>query len=151
MKTNVEGDSLWVKKYGEGMNDYTSCVHQTTDGGYIMTGYADGDSVQPFAGSRLLLLKVDSLGDTMWVQKWGGMSAGNWVEQTSDGGFMIVGETESFGAGQTDVWLLRTDSLGDTLWTRTFGGEHHDNASSGQQTSDGGFIIAGNLSMLYPT
>ena len=83
--------------------------------------------------------------DTLWTRTYGGVDddMGYSVQQTSDGGFIIAGETYSFGAGHYDVYLIRTNSSGDTLWTKTYGGEYWDCGKDVQQTNDSGFIIAG--------
>ncbi len=81
-----------------------------------------------------------------WSKAYGGSGKdrGYSVQQTPDGGFIIAGWTNSFSAGDADVYLIRTDAGGDTLWTRTYGGSYTDCGYSVQQTSDGGFIVAGN-------
>ena len=83
--------------------------------------------------------------DTLWTRTYGGDSVdiGYYVQQTSDGGFIIAGESNSFGVGDKDVYLVRTDSNGDTLWTNTYSGVR---GNSVQQKSDGGFIIASSTS-----
>ena len=80
-----------------------------------------------------------------WARIFGGRAAdtGRSVKQTFDGGFIITGTTDSFGAGSTDVWLIKLDSEGGRQWHRTFGGEERDVGHSVQQTADGGFIITG--------
>ena len=81
----------------------------------------------------------------MWTRTYGGTDYDDgWsVQQTSDGGYVIAGYTVSFGAGDEDVYLIKTNASGDTLWTRTYGGTGDDEGYSVQQTSDGGYIIAG--------
>ena len=83
--------------------------------------------------------------DTLWTKTYGGVAndVGNSIKQTSDGGYIIAGYTESFGAGQQDVWLLKTDASGDTVWTKTYGNANNDVANHVQPTADGGYIIVG--------
>lgn len=82
--------------------------------------------------------------DILWSWTYGraGVDKGKDVLVLEDGGYLILGETTSRGAGAVDIWLLRTDSNGDTLWTRTYGGASDDEPSSIKATIDGGFIIS---------
>jgi len=143
IKTDANGDTLWTKIYG-GINGETgNSVQQTTsDSGYIFVG-----STNTFGQGfeDVYLIKTDANGNKLWTRTFGGDSAdfGNSVKQTLDGGYIIAGSTNSFGAGGRDVYLIKTDSNGDTLWTKTFGGGGIDIGNSVWETSDSGFVIAG--------
>jgi hypothetical protein len=142
IKTDSSGDVAWNQTFGGSDNDYGYSVQQSSDGGYIITGetYSYG------AGrADVWLIKTDSSGNEMWAQTLGGSyyDYGSSVRQTSDGGYITAGDTESYGAGSSDVWLIKTDSSGDVEWNQTFGGSYNDYGRSVQQTSDGGFIIGG--------
>jgi hypothetical protein len=141
IKTNSSGDTLWTKTFGGSGYDYSCSVQQTTDRGYIITGYTN--SFGTFFD--VWLVKTNSSGDTLWTKTFGGsgIDEGYSVQQTTDGGYIITGYTESFGAGRGDVWLIKTNSSGDTLWTKTFGGISSETSNSVQQTTDGGYIITG--------
>ena len=142
VKTDSEGNKEWDKTFGGSGIDVAHSVQQTSDGGYILIGttYSD-DYVSDF-----WLVKTDSDGNNEWDKTFGG--SGNddaySVHQTSDGGYILAGRTRSYGAGGNDFWLVKTDSDGNEQWDKTFGGSDHDDAHSVQQTSDGGYIIAGN-------
>jgi regulation of enolase protein 1 (concanavalin A-like superfamily) len=83
--------------------------------------------------------------DTLWTRTYGGAGAdeARCVQWTSDGGYIIAGRTQSFGAGGWDCYLVKTDSNGDIEWTRTFGGGGSDEAYYLYETNDGGYVIAG--------
>lgn len=135
-------DTLWTKTYGGSGSDYGFSVQQTLDGGYIIVGWTDSYGAGEI---DIWLIKTHSNGDTLWTKTFGGSDYdyGYSVQQTVDGGYIIVGSTKSFGAGARDVWLIKTDDKGDTLWTKTFGGNDYDDGYSVQQTTDGGYIITG--------
>ena len=141
IKTDAYGDTLWTKTFGGTDDDYGYSVAQTDDGGYIIVGYTGS----LFGVRDVYLIKTDANGDMLWTKTFGGTSRddGRSVAQTDDGGYIIAGETYSFGAGGSDVWLIKTDANGDALWTKTFGGTSVDYGISIAQTDDGGYIIAG--------
>jgi hypothetical protein len=143
IKTNSVGDTLWSRTYGGSERDVGLSVQQTTDGGYIVAGFTYSFGVGDY--NDIYLIKTDSNGDTLWTRTYGGSSydQGFSVQQTSDGGYIIGGETYSFGAGLNDVYLIKTDSNGDTLWTRTYGTDSYEYGRSVQQTTDGGYIVTG--------
>jgi hypothetical protein len=141
-KTDKNGDTLWTKIFGNNIGDVGYSVYQTSDGGYII-----GGSTNSFGAGEddIWLLKTNENGDTSWTKTFGGVTGeeGNSVQQTIDGGYIIVGYTDSFGAGEDDIWLIKTDENGDTLWTRTYGGSNDEEGFSVYQTTDGGYVIAG--------
>ena len=112
IKTNASGDTLWTKTYGGTDYEDGSSVQQTTDGGYIIAGRTDSFG----NGAQVYLVKTNASGDTLWTRNYGGSGA-DWngfsVQQTSDGGYIIPGFTESFGNGY-QVYLIKTDSLGSS-------------------------------------
>jgi hypothetical protein len=142
IKTDSLGDTLWSRTYGGGNWEQGFSVQQTTDGGYIMVGHTFSFGVGFY---DVYLIKTDSLGEPLWSRTYGGSDSdyGRSVQQTTDGGYIVTGYTESFGAGLEDLYLIKTDSLGDTLWSRTYGGSDSDLGFSVQQTTDGGYVVAG--------
>jgi len=140
IKTNGFGDTLWSRTYGGAEVDGGYSVKQTTDGGYIVAGetYSFGN------GAQVYLVKTNATGNTLWTRNYGGtlQDFGYSVQQTQDGGYIVAGETYSFGNG-AQVYLVKTNATGDTLWTRNYGGTDDDYGESVQQTSDGGYIVAG--------
>jgi hypothetical protein len=141
LKTDENGDTLWTREYGKELSEEGYCVKQTNDEGYIITGYIHN----PDSGYQLWLLKTDSLGDTLWTRTYGGMESerGFFLQQTDDNGYVITGYTSSFGVNGSELWLLKTDEQGDTLWTRRYGGRWTNIGRCIQETSDGGYVIAG--------
>jgi len=142
VKTDAQGDTTWTRTFGGTSVEQGEDVQQTSDGGYIIAGYTSSYG----AGSMdFYLVKTDASGNQEWSQTYGG-SALDWafsVQQTQDGGFIVTGSTQSYGAGSHDIWLIKTDASGNQEWNRTFGGSEYDHGNSVLQTSDGGYIIAG--------
>jgi hypothetical protein len=143
IKTDGNGDSLWTKTYGGSDHYYGFSIQQTTDGGYIITGYKrSSGGVMDF---DVYLIKTDGNGDSLWTKTYGGIyyHMGYSVQQTIDGGYIICGNTNSFGNGLFEFWLIKTDGNGVEQWNQTYGGSDNCYGRSVQQTTDGGYIITG--------
>jgi len=134
MKADSNGTLLWNCTY----SDFgVSCICQTSDGGYAIAGST--------YGGDFWLGKTDSNGTIQWETSFGGSGSdyGVDVKQSSDGGFYVVGDTTSFGAGDQDAWLVKTDSNGVMQWNKTYGEAFWDEARGLILTEDGKLTIFG--------
>jgi predicted secreted protein len=145
VKTDASGDTAWTRSYGGEGVDWGVSVEETADSGYVVGAWSSSFSGPPSFLADAWVLKIDAKGDTLWTGVYGGIGSDQAcrVQQTADGGYMIVGVTDSYGAGGFDAWLIKTSALGDTLWTRTYGGTGTDVGGFGQQAADGGYFFAG--------
>jgi hypothetical protein len=132
----------FARTYGGTNNDWSRSVRRTSDGGYIVAGRTGSFGA---GGADVFLIKIDANGNISWAKTYGGTYSDEAysVQQTSDGGYIVAGYTNSFGAGNTDFFLIKTDANGNVQWAKTYGGTNWDEAFSVQQTSDGGYIVAG--------
>jgi len=145
IKTDSNGVMQWDFIYDGTGQDMFSDAKPTSDGGYIAVGYTFS-----FSGSRdVFLVKVDSAGSMEWAKTYGGTSEdrGNYIEITNDGGYIIGGFTESFGAGGRDIILIKTDASGNVEWSQTYGDIGTEDmawwADGLVQANDSGFVFAG--------
>jgi len=139
-KRHADPNKQWYKTYGEA--PYSYAFEETADGGYIIATVRSND---------IHLRKVDPQGDTVWFNEVAvpGDQLPACIRQTSDGGFIVVGQTSTDAAGW-DVLLMKTDAEGNEAWTVTFGGSQDDCGYSVQETADGGYIIAGETRSFDP-
>ncbi|MBK9399664.1 MAG: T9SS C-terminal target domain-containing protein [Bacteroidetes bacterium] len=149
----------WQNTIGGNGYDELYSLQQTTDGGYILGGSSSsdisGDKTELCigTGSDYWIVKIDSLGSILWQNAIGGYLNDVLVsiQQTSDGGFILGGYSQSDVSGDKtenclgleSYWIVKTDSVGNIQWQNTIGGNGYDKLCSIQQTTDGGFILGG--------
>jgi hypothetical protein len=142
VKLDGSGNLQWTRTIGSVYIDGGNSIIQTTDGGYAVAG-----STTSFGAGNadVYVVKLDGSGNLQWTRTIGGSNwdGGNSIIQTTDGGYAVAGYTESFGAGNEDVYVVKLDSSGNIQWTRTIGGGNYDYGYSIIQTSDGGYAVAG--------
>ena len=142
LKLGSDGTVEWQKSYGGAGWDWANSLQQTDDGGYIVAGM----TLSFGAGSRdFWVFKLRHDGTVEWQKTYGG---DDWdeaisIQQTSDKGYIVAGMTGSFGAGEFDFLVLKLRPNGTVEWQKTYGGIKEEQARSIQQTSDGGYIVAG--------
>lgn len=145
IKTDLSGNVLWSKTYGDGDSNIGIAVKQTSDSGYILIGYTQSSS----SGSRdIMVIKTDSLGNHLWNKVYGGpgFEMPYAVCEIPGQGYVITGDTDSGGAGLSDIYIIRTDYNGDTTWTKTVGLSGYDDASDIISDGNGSFILTGGSS-----
>jgi hypothetical protein len=141
----ISGQNLiWQTNKGGVYNEGGYAGVQTDDGNYIVLGNTFSFGAGDF---DIYLLKLNSVGDTIWTRTYGGDSTeyGYDIQKTSDGGYILVGSTRSIGNGKRDVYLVRIDSLGQVVWSRAYGGAQDDEGCS-VRASGTGYIICGTTS-----
>jgi hypothetical protein len=133
----------WARSYGGSGDEFVfRGVVAGSDGGYLIAGLTNSSG----AGKNdVWIIKLDDDGSIAWQKTFGGVrnEEPRSVQATSDGGYVVAGPTNSFGAGANDMWVLKLDAAGDIQWEKTYGGPKADVAHAIQQTSDGGYIVAG--------
>ena len=151
-KTSPDGTVLWSRILGDVNDDRGFSLSQTSDNGYIVTGWSRLDGIN--TGRDLLLIKTDSEGNEIWTRKFDrgdSLRDEGWsVKQTSDGGYIVLGDTHyTQDEVRKDLWLIRTDSEGNELWNRTYGGDGLNYGKTVIVTGDGGYQLFGYTTMGY--
>lgn len=144
------GAHMWSKTFGGANDDCFSAI----EGGYTTFGGGGGLVAVGYekswgrGGADAWLMRLDMSGNKVWSKTFGGEGDDYFrsVHQTSDGGFIIAGDQASWGNGSSDGWVVKVNHLGSKVWSKTFGGAETDRFYSVRETSDGGFIVAGEQS-----
>jgi hypothetical protein len=158
VKSDINGDIIWDKLLGGDNDEEALSIQQTTDGGYIIAGYSfssvNGDVTATNHGlTDYWIIKLDAAGNITWNKLLGG--TGNEyatsIQQTTDGGYIIAGYSQSSANGNVtgvnhglkDYWIVKLDATGNIVWNKLLGGNNDEVAYSIQQTTDGGYVVAG--------
>lgn len=142
-KLDANGDMVWQKSYDDSQSaDLLKSLQETSDKGFVAAGQA-----RTAADFDILILKLDSSGDIMWQKTYDESESDDTVDsvqETSDGGFIVCGATQSFGDMPSGAWIFKLDENGEVVWQKTYGGKSL-NASSILETVDGDFIVTGSV------
>ncbi|MDR0665109.1 MAG: hypothetical protein LBF86_06275, partial [Helicobacteraceae bacterium] len=145
------------KSLGGSDYDYATSIQQTKDNGYTVAGYSysnDGDVTENYGNYDFWIVKLNANGAIVWQKSLGGSNS-DWatsIQQTKDNGYIIAGYSYSTDGNvtghhgstdNTDCWIVKLNANGAIEWQKSLGGSDYDYANSIQQTSDGGYIIAG--------
>jgi hypothetical protein len=150
VKTDAKGDPLWTQTFGGVKDDRCWAVAATGDGGYVLAGETSSSG----SGERdCYLVKTDGRGREIWSETYGGEQDDRCFAVTAaeDGGFVIAGQTFSFGAGDRDAWILKTDQDGVRQWSKTHGGDASDVAHSTAAAGDGSYLVTGYTTSMADT
>lgn len=154
VKTNNVGDILWQNCYGGTGDDFAKKIQQTSDGGYVVTGYTKSvnyDVVTNHGGEDLWVIKLDSIGKIEWEKTFGGSDEewGNSVRETLNGDFIIAGFSYSEDGDLSQkpyghsLWILKLNHKGSILWQKYYGYGSGEWATDLQETADGNIIVSG--------
>jgi len=143
IKLNNTGTVLWQKTLGTVTNEETvRSIEQISGGGYILAG----KTLETDSTGDIWVVRLDSTGGIVWQKSFGGVGVGTDLgfeaHDTSDGGFIVTGYTDSFGGG-ADAWIIKLDSSGNVVWQRVYDGGGDDYSEAVHETADGGYVLGG--------
>jgi hypothetical protein len=146
VKLDANGNVQWAKTIGGGFGTSANSIIQSSDGGYVVAGLIWNFGA---GGFDMYVVKLDSSGNVQWTKTIGGSyeDVAYSIIQSSDGGYVIAGRTNrsgsNVGLGYTDIYVVKLDSSGNVLWTKTIGGRSSYENTPIIQSSDGGYVVAG--------
>ncbi len=147
VKTDQNGNLIWSLTYGGPTEEICYDVEQTADGGYVLVGYY---ATPPPRWEKLLIIRVDANGDTLWSRRYGGGGSllhefnGKSVIVTSNGDYLIAGRFTIIPSPSTHhIFLMKVSASGDSLWCQNYDG---DDGNDFKETSDGNYVIVGRKS-----
>jgi uncharacterized delta-60 repeat protein len=143
VKLDSSGNIIWTKTIGGSGDDQAWSITQSSDGGYVVAGRTSSFGA---GGWDFYVVKLDSSGNVQWTKTIGGPGSQDeaWsIIQSSDGGYVVAGWSDSFGAGLRDFYVVKLDANGNVVWSKTIGGNYGDGAHSIIQSSDGGYVVVG--------
>ncbi len=142
VRLDSQGKMLWARLYGGEGDDNGWDLLERADGGFIILGFTDSFGA---GGVDMYLISTDADGEILWERTYGaaGDEFGWSLAPAGDGGYVLCGQSDSFGAGMEDGYLVRVDDTGEEIWSQTFGGPVEDRLFSIDQSGDGGFILTG--------
>jgi hypothetical protein len=128
-------------RHGTSSNDEARYVTVLADNSFIVAGSSAGGGL---GGTDAMLVKFSAAGAVEWSQAYGGSGNDffNYILDCSDGNYIAVGETNSFGAGGIDIYVVKFDANGTVLWERTCGGSSAETGRGISETSDG-YVVSG--------
>ena len=140
-----DAQAQWATSIGGSDNDQLNSICATTDGGYAVAG-----STNSFGAGNydFWVLKVDASGNINWQKAYGGSNSdtATQIQPTSDGGFIVIGFSNSFSASD-DAWVLKLDDSGNIQWQRSYGTTGNAEPFAVIQTSDGGYLFTGTINL----
>ena len=142
LKSDSLGNQLWTVNYGGSLNDYADMIHETVNGGFIITGDTNSDGS---GGYDVEVLKLDSLGGLVWDSLYGDHfnNGCQGIIILKKGGYAIYGETETAASPGFDFFIRFIDTSGNTMNLKTFGGTGTDALFSLLENADGSFAFTG--------
>lgn len=170
VKINSSGDVIWSKSYGFSGHDHAHKIIQTNDGGYFVVGFSEYSGIEGSGGTQnngeghdighkgvlhgsgeFIGVKIDSQGEFMWYRYFGGTQNDrvNDVVEANDGGFLMVGFSESSdfdindNKGSYDFWVVKLQSNGSLAWKHNYGGSGIDQAFGVVKTNNNSYLIVG--------
>jgi len=143
-KVDAAGNKLWRKNLGGDNSDYlwSTSYTPTADGGIVVAGLGNSYT---HGVDDVLVYRLDAAGTKLWRKNYGGtgFEGANRVIQTVDGGFLVVGYSDSYTVGDRDFLLVKVDATGAKQWRRTYGGADNDYGYAVCHTPGGGYLVAG--------
>jgi hypothetical protein len=141
VKVDQNGIEEWNKTFGGTGWEDGKAIEQLDDESYVIVGKTSSFG---YGNTDIWLIKVDQNGIEEWNKTFGGTGweEGNSIKETDDGGYILIGDTTSFGVGEFDIWLIKVNQTGDEQWNKTFGGIKDESGRSIEKTDDSGYIIA---------
>jgi hypothetical protein len=158
VRIDGQGHVLWNRLFGGSAGDQLFDLQPTSDGGFVLGGWSssgvEGTKTSPnYGGYDFWVVRLDAKGNQLWDRSFGGLGNDGiyGLQQTSDGGYILGGASESAvggnktsaNRGMYDFWLVRLDANGNKLWDQSYGGAKRDFWAKARQTRDGGFVMFG--------